>query len=106
MENILPDINTQIQPCTNIPSTALDTLSPSLSSASSTSSGMTSRRKPPPKHRLSCVIPSSDVGSGLNIYVRPPRQKKTDPIPDVVVHYQDQHLTTTNIDCQDNVDNG
>ena len=107
MENILPDINTQTQPCTNLPSTALDTLSPSLSSASSTSSGMTSRRKPPPKHRLSCVIPSSDAGSGLNIYVRPPRQKKTDPIPDVVVNYQDQHpTTTTNIDCQDNVDNG
>ena len=107
MENILPDINTQIQPCKELLSTVLDTLSPSLSSASSTSSGMTSRRKPPPKHRLSCVIPSSDAGSGLNIYVRTPRQKKTDPIPDVVVNFQDQHPTnTTNIDCEDNVDNG
>ena len=106
MENILPDINTPIQPCKELLSTVLDTLSPSLSSASSTSSGMTSRRKPPPKHRLSCVIPSSDAGSGLNIYVRPPRQKKTDPIPDVVVNYQDQHPATTNIDCHDNVDNG
>ena len=107
MENNLLDINTQTQACKELPSTTLDTLSPSLSSASSTSSGVTSRRKPPPKHRLSCVIPSSDAGSGLNIYVRPPRQKKIDPVPDVVINYKDQHPTNaTNIDCHDNVDNG
>ena len=75
-------------------------ISPSCSSSlSSTSSG--SRRKPPPKHRLSCVIPSSDAGSELDIYVRPPRQRKMEQHRDISTKPPDATSIMTTSEYQD-----
>ena len=75
------------------------------SSCSSSISSNISRRRAPPRHRLSCVIPGSGQGSELDTYVRPPRQKK---IEKAQITTNKEHVTvtpTTVIECQDITNN-
>ena len=48
------------------------------SPCSSSISSNSSRRKPPPAHRLSCIVPNSEQESDFEVYTRPPRQKRVD----------------------------
>ena len=105
MENSSKTLRESCTNETNDHNSILDALSPSSSCSSSFSSGSSSRRKPPPKHRLSCVIPSPGAGSGLDIYVRPPRQKKVESYQDKSERNQEVASTSTTNECQDSVDN-
>ena len=105
MENSLKNIITQDQPIKNqSPLTTSEAHSISSSSSSSVSHN-TSKRKPPPKSRLSCVIPSSDAGSGLNIYVRQPRQRKVDGNQEISARSPHTTSTFTTTECQETIDN-
>ena len=105
MENSTKTLRESCSNETNEQNSISDALSPSSSCSSSFSSGSGSRRKPPPKHRLSCVIPSPGAGSGLDIYVRPPRQKKVESYHDRSERAQEVASTSATNEFQDGVDN-
>ena len=82
-----------------------DALSPSSSCSSSFSTASGSRRKPPPKHRLSCAIPAPGGGSELEIYVRPSRQRKTETDQCRLDQHQDVVSPTLQAECQEGAEN-